>query len=157
MRELSLKKKSMFFIKVIAAHVITYFVCGLIAFNLFHYGDFVELIGFKPMDQISLWALLFGQLVRGMLFGFAILWISDSVIGQRLGWLRLWGVLVVLGVFNTYGPNMGSIEGMIYLDMSSFEGVPVNSMLSLLEVTMQPLLFSLIVTYQGKKKRDEPE
>jgi len=41
---------------------------------------------------------------------------------------------------------------MIYLDQSNSADVPVSALLSLIEITVQPLLFSLIVTFQRKKK-----
>lgn len=155
MRKIFSDEKFKFFTKVIAAHVATYFLCGLIAFYLFNYGDFVELIGFRPMEEITTTIIALGQIVRGILFGFVIWWIKDSIIGKRLGWLKLWGILIILGIFNSYGPNMGSIEGMIYLDLSNYEDVPVSSLLSLLEITLQPLLFSIIVTFQRKKKHEK--
>ncbi|MDR0491905.1 MAG: hypothetical protein LBH28_11745 [Oscillospiraceae bacterium] len=152
MDKLFSNEKIRFFAKVMAAHVVTYIVCGLAAFNLFGYGDFTELIGFRPMEEISAAMMAFGQILRGLLFGFAIWWIRGSIIGKKFGWLKLWGVLIILGIFNTYGPNTGSIEGMIYLDLSNFEDVPVSGLLSFIEITLQPLLFSLIVTYQRKKR-----
>ena len=152
MRRLFASEKFKFFAKATAAHFVTYIVCGMVAFSLFGYGDFVEAIGFKPMAEITMPTIVIGQLVRGILFGVAIWWIRDCVVGKKLGWLKLWGILVILGIFNTYGPNMGSIEGMIYLDLSKYGGVPVNGLLSFLEITVQPLLFSIIVTFQRKKK-----
>ena len=147
MGKIFLNEKFKFFTKVTLAHFITYMVCGMIAFNLFSYGDFVELIGFRPMEEITLTMIVFGQIARGILFGIVIWWIKDSIIGKKLGWLKLWGVLIILGIFNTYGPNMGSIEGFIYLDPSNSYDVPVSGLLSLFEITVQPLLFSIIVTY----------
>ncbi len=155
MRKLLSNEKLRFFTKVTLAHVITYFVCGLIAYNLFNYGDFVELIGFRPMEEITPATIIFGQIIRGLLFGFVIWWIKDSIIGKKRGWLKLWGILLILGILNTYGPNSGSIEGMIYLDLSNSADVPVNTLLSLLEITLQPLLFSLIVTFQRKNEKQK--
>ena len=116
MRNLFSNKKVRFFAKVITAHVITYIACGMIAFNLFNYGDFVEILGFRPVEEITITVQVIGQILRGILFGFVIWWIRDSIIGKKFGWLKLWGVLIILGIFNTYGPNSGSIEGMIYND-----------------------------------------
>jgi len=154
MRRIFLNEKFKFFTKVTLAHFITYMVCGIIAFNLFNYGDFVENLGFRPMEEISMTMLVLGQIIRGILFGIVIWLIKDSLIGKKLGWLKLWVTLVILGIFNTYGPNTGSIEGMIYLDLAQFEYVPVSGLFSLLEITVQPLLFSIIVTYQRKKSNE---
>jgi hypothetical protein len=152
MRKSTPDEKIKFFVKVIIAHIITYIGCGLIAFNLLNYGDFTDILGFKPMEEISLAMILLGQAARGILFGFVLWWIRDSIIGKKLGWLKLWGILIILGIINTYGPAQGSIEGFIYLDLVQYESAPASGMLSLLEITLQPLLFSLIVTYQRKKE-----
>ena len=150
MTKLFSNEKLRFFTKVIAAHVITYFLCGLIFSALLNYDDsFLELLGFRPMDEINGLSVILGQIVRGILLGFAIWWIKDSITGKKLGWLKLWAILVILGIISTYGPALGSIEGMIYLAPVE---VPVNAVMSIFEVLLQPLLFSIAVTFQRKKK-----
>jgi hypothetical protein len=79
----------------------------------------------------------------------SVWWIKDSIIGKKLGWLKLWGILVILGIFNTYAPAHGSIQGLIYL--APIEDLPVSASLGMLETLAQPLLFSIIVTFQRKK------
>ena len=144
-------EKLRFFTKVIAAHLITYIVVTIMAMPLtFSYAEsIVELMGFKPLDEISIGAVLFAQIIRGFLFGIVIWWIKDSIIGKKLGWLKLWGILVILGIFNTYAPAHGSIQGLIYL--APIEDLPVSASLGMLETLAQPLLFSIIVTFQRKK------
>ena len=150
MHKLSLNEKFKLIAFVLAAHVATYFLCGAIFAQLLNYDDSsLELLGFKPMDEISAQMLIIGQLVRGILLGIVILWIKDSIIGKKLAWLKLCAILVILGIISTYGPAPGSIEGLIYLAPVD---MPVNINLSILEVMVQPLLFSIIVTYQRKKK-----
>ena len=74
MAELFSNEKLRFFTKVIAAHVITYAVVTLIAMPLtFIYADsVVELMGFRPLDEISMGAVLIGQIIRGLLLGIVI-------------------------------------------------------------------------------------
>jgi fructose-specific phosphotransferase system IIC component len=96
-------------------------------------------------------AVLLGQIVRGFLLGIVIWWIKDSVIGKKLAWLKLWAILLILGIFNTYGPSQGSIQGLIYL--SPIEDMPVSMSLGMLEVLAQPLLFSIIITYQKRQSK----
>ena len=84
------------------------------------------------------------------MLGIVIWWIKDSVIGKKLAWLKLWAILVILGIFNTYGPAQGSIQGLIYL--APIPDMPVSMSLGMLEVLAQPLLFSIVVTFQRKKK-----
>ena len=154
MRKLFSNEKFRFFMKVIAAHVITYMVVALIAMpRTINYIDYiVELMGFRPLDEISMGAVLIGQIIRGLLLGIVIWWIKDSIIGKKLAWLKLWAILVILGIFNTYGPTQGSIQGLIYL--APIEDIPASVSLGIFEVMAQPLLFSIIVTYQSKKKHE---
>lgn len=150
MTKLFSNEKLRFFTKVTATHTFTYFFCGLIFTQLLNYDDaYLELLGFKPMDEISGLAIILGQIVRGILFGIVVWWIKDSIIGKKLAWLRLWAILVILGIVSTYGPAPGSIEGLIYLAPVD---VPVNIVSSIFEVLLQPLLFSIIVTFQRKKQ-----
>jgi len=151
MAKLISSEKFRFFTKAIAAHVITYTVVTIIAMPLtFNYADsVVELMGIRPLDEISMGAVLIGQMIRGLLLGIVIWWMKDSIIGRKWGWLKLWAILVILGIFNTYGPAHGSIQGMIYL--APIEDMPVSMSLGILEVMAQPLLFSIVVTFQRKR------
>jgi len=146
------KEKTIFITKVTLAHIISYTVVTLIAMPLtFNYADsVVELMGFRPLDEINMGAVLIGQIIRGLLLGIIIWWIKDSIIGKKLAWLKLWAILVILGIFNTYGPAHGSIQGIIYL--APIEDIPVSMSFGMFEIMAQPLLFSIIVTYQRKNK-----
>jgi len=143
------KEKFIFISKVTVAHIITYMLCGMIFMSLLDYEEFIEIIGFKPMEEISGLMVIIGQLLRGILFGIAIWLVKDSIIGKKLAWLKLWAILVILSIISVYAPAPGSIEGFIYLAPVV---VPVNLNLSILEVLLQPLLFSIIVTFQRKSK-----
>ncbi|MDR0497978.1 MAG: hypothetical protein LBH42_10210 [Treponema sp.] len=109
-------------------------------------------IGLKSMDEINILLVFFGQIVRGVLLGIVIWWIKDSIIGKKFGWLKLWAILVILDIISVYAPAPASIEGLLYLVPDSFD-IPLAFMLgSIGEILVQPLTFSIIVTYQGKKK-----
>ena len=152
MARLFSSEKFRFYMKVVAVHVITYMVVALLAMPLtLNYADsIVELMGIRPLDEISMGAVLVGQIIRGLLLGVVLWWIKDSIIGKKLTWLKLWAILVILGIFNTYGPAQGSIQGFIYL--SPIEDIPVSASLGILEIMAQPLLFSIAVTFQRKRK-----
>jgi hypothetical protein len=152
MQKLFSNEKFRFFTKVIIAHVITYVVVTIAAMPLtFDYAESVmELMGFRPLDEINMGAVLVAQFVRGGLLGLVIWWIKDSIIGKKFGWLKLWAILAILGIFNTYGPSHGSIQGMIYL--APIEDLPISASLGMLETLAQPLLFSIAVTFQRKKQ-----
>jgi hypothetical protein len=54
------------------------------------------------------------QSVRGSIFALALFPFRDQFLDARRGWLRLWGLLIGLGILSTYGPAPGSVEGAIY-------------------------------------------
>ena len=145
--------KIKFIAKATIAHIVTYIFCGVVAMTLFQYYDHVETIGMKSADEINILFMLFGQFVRGVLFGIVIWWIRDSIIGKKLAWLKLWAILVIIGIIGVYAPAPGSIEGIIYLAPGSgSESLPLSFVLgSMAEIMVQPLLFSIIVTYQRKR------
>jgi fructose-specific phosphotransferase system IIC component len=148
-------EKFKFFTKIIVAHVVTYAIVTILAIpQTMNYADIaVELMGIRPLDEISIGAVLIGQIIRGLLLGIVIWWIKDSIIGKKLAWLKLWAILIILGIFNTYGPTHGSIQGLLYL--APIENMPVSMSLGMLEVLAQPLLFSIIVTFQRKGKGEK--
>ena len=154
MANLISSEKIRFFTKVIVAHVITYWAVAFMFMPLtFDYADSIaELMGFKPLDEISMGTVMFGQIVRGLLLAIVLWWIKDSIIGIKLGWLKLWAVLIILGIFNTYGAAQGSIQGMIYL--APIDDLPASMNFGMLEIMVQPLLFSIAVTFQRKRKAE---
>ena len=155
MTKLFSNDKFKFFSKVIAAHVITYWAVAFVAMPFtINYIDYaVELMGLRPIDEINMGAVFFGQIIRGILLGIVIWWIKDSIIGKKLAWLKLWGILIILGIFNPYGLAHGSIQGLIYL--APIEDLPTRLNFAILEIMAQALLFSIIVTFQRKKKHEK--
>jgi len=139
------RERTVFFIKVITAHIIIYWVFAFIAMPLTmdYIDDIVELMGYKPLDEINMAGVFIGQIIRGFLLALVIWWIKDSIIGKKLGWLKLWAILIILGIFNTYSPAQGSIQGMIYL--KPIEGIPASMSIGFLELLAQPLLLSIVV------------
>ena len=139
-------EKLRFFTKVTMAHIITYAVATMLAMPLtMDYAEsVVELMGFRPLDEINMGAVLIGQIIRGFLLGIVIWWIKDSIIGKKVAWLKLWVILIILGIFNTHAPAHGSIQGLIYL--APIENLPISASLGgMLQTLAQPLLFSIIV------------
>ena len=145
------KEKIMFFAKVISTHVIAYWLFALIAMPLtMDYMDsIVELMGFKPLEEINMAGVMIVQIIRGFLFAIVIWWIKDSIIGKKLAWLKLWAILIILGIFNTYSPAQGSIQGMIYL--APIEGIPASMSVSFLELFAQSLVLSIVVCTNWKE------
>ncbi|MFN3980802.1 MAG: hypothetical protein ACK4SA_10520 [Caldilinea sp.] len=133
--------------KTIVAHTLTYFLVGLAAFTVLNYTEFYA----RPevatyMRQTSDPMVALGpalQPIRGVLFALVFYVLREPLFGRKRGWLIIWLMLVVLGIFSTFGPAPASVEGLIYLK------APVQEQLSggLLEVLTQSLLFSALLFY----------
>lgn len=135
--------------RITAAHIITYFIAGILAFYLFNYaevfgtGDMAVLM--KPMDSPWVMAGPGLNIFRGILFTI-ILWPFKRVFLEgKIGWLKLWGLFIGLAILGTAGPAPGSFEGIIYTNYDV-----LGQIIGLREVVFQTLLFSLIVYFWYK-------
>ncbi len=133
-------------VKTMVAHTVTYFVIGALAFFVFDYPRLfaeteLRFLMRPTTDPVVMAGGLF-QPIRGLVFG-ALLWmLRETFFATRWGWLRLWLVLVVVGIIGPMGPVPGSLEGMI------FTKIPLSVQLKgLPEVLLQTLVFSWILCY----------
>jgi len=141
-----------FFWRVTAAHIITYFILGLIASTIL---DYKEIFSNPPLSYLmkpttSPWVAAgpILQIFRGLVFSIALWFIKDSFLFQKYGWIKLWIVIVGLSILSTVGPTPGSIEGIIYTK------IPIGVQLKgYLEVLPQTLLFSVWIFYWHKSTR----
>jgi len=133
-----------FLTRVTACHLVTYTVAGILAYTLFHYatefqsGNLATLM--KPTS--SKWVTLGPtfQLIRGLIFALALYPFRRVFLEEPRGWLKLWGLLLGLGILSTYGPAPGSVEGILYTTLP-----PLGQILGLREVVAQSLAFSLLL------------
>ncbi len=133
-------------LRTIVVHTVTYFVVGILAFTIFDYRALFAVPGLssfmRPIDDPLVTAGVLFQPIRGVLFGVVFYLLRDVFFGKKNGWLILWAVLVVVGIFATFGPSPGSVEGLIYTT------VPVSrQLLGLIEVLVQSLLLSFVLFY----------
>lgn len=135
--------------RITAAHVITYFIAGILAFFLFSYaeafqsGDLAVLM--KPVDSPWVMAGPALNVFRGILFGL-VLWPFKAVFLERpRGWLFLWALFLGLAILGTTGPAPGSMEGIIYTNFPVLDQI-----IGLRETVFQTLIFSLAVFYWYK-------
>jgi len=140
-------------LKTIVAHTVTYFAVGLLAFTLFDYtARFADPALSGLMRQTDHPLVMAGPLlqpIRGFLFGIVFYLLRSSLFRSRDGWFRMWVLLVFVGIFSTFGPAPGSIEGLIYTTL------PVRGQLAgLSEVITQSLLLS-VVTYGWVTSRNQ--
>ena len=139
------KKNFKFIIKVMLIHVITYTVCGIIFSMLFKYqSSLVNTEHMRDMNNIIVQLAPVFQIFRGLLFGLILLLIQNSVLGKPYSFLKIWFVIIVIGIFNTPATSPFSIEELIYYKSSAlawnleFGG--------LLEILIQTFLLSFCVS-----------
>ena len=132
--------------KTIVVHTVTYFIVGVLAFSLLDYtarfaAPLVSSL-MRPFDDplVRLGPLF--QPLRGFLFGVVFYLLRDVLFAKSNGWLVTWVVLAFLGIFSTFGPASGSIEGMV------FTKLPIEGQLvGLIEILVQSLLLSVVTFY----------
>ena len=134
-------------LKAIAAHTLTYFVVGVVAFNVFDYAtQFAETDLRTFMRQTNDPIVALGpalQPIRGILFALAFYPLREILFKRKNGWLVTWWLLVALGILSTFGPSSGSVEGIIYTTL------PIAEQFSggMLEILTQSFLFSALLYY----------
>ena len=136
--------------RVIAVHIITYFLAGGLAYTIFSYdklyatGTLQYLM--KPVTSMWIAAGPALQIFRGILFALVLWPFRKIILFEKYGWLKLWLLFVGLAILGTAGASPGSFEGIIYSKLSlheHFTGLP--------ETLLQTLLFSVLLFYWYKK------
>lgn len=133
-------------VKTAVVHTVTYFVAGVLAFTL---GDYAKTFSEPPLSYFMRptsdpWVMA-GPLLqpaRGVIFALALYPFRDVLFAERGGWLKLWWLLVALGILSTFGPAPGSVEGLIYTVVP-----PASQILGLWETLLQSLLLAVILTH----------
>ena len=144
-----MKEKLAFGTKVTVAHVLTYILCGFAALFLFDYQSSVEAIGMRPLDDPIVGLAPVFQIVRGALFALVLWLIRPAFMERKHGWLVVWAVIAIVGIFNTPAPSPDSIEGFIYLAPTDAPlGISIGGTL---EILAQTLLFSVAATWWVKR------
>jgi len=133
-------------LKTMVVHTLTYFLAGLVAFNLFDYtARFAEPIYevyMRPTNDPLVTAGVLFQPIRGILFGLVFYLLRGSIFKRKNGWLVAWFMLVVVGILSTFGPAPASIEGLIYTKL------PIGSLPGgMAEVLTQPFLLASLPCY----------
>ncbi|MCI0555669.1 MAG: hypothetical protein L0287_32385 [Anaerolineae bacterium] len=131
-------------LKTSVAHTLTYFMMGILAFNLLDYANSyisgVLACFMRPTDSPWVAAGPALQPIRGLIFALAFYPLREIFFGKKNGWLILWWTLVALGILSTFGPVPASIEGMIYT-------IVPTTVTSYVEIVPQAFLFSALLYY----------
>lgn len=132
--------------RTIISHTITYFVIGVVAYNLLGYAtrmirpDVAPIIR-KIADPILIASPLF-QPFRAALLAIVFYLLRDVLFGNQKGWLIMWCMLAVIGILTPFSASWGGIEGMIFFNLPVWDHV-----VGWPEVFSQTLLLSVILTY----------
>ena len=131
-----------FTLKVIVAHMATYFIFGVIMSNVFDYGEIFQRPIIRdymiPMDEHNIVLGPFLQPVRGLIFAIGLWPLRGFLIEKKRGWLTLWGLLVTIGILSTPAASPGSIEGMLYFKLPMW-----YHLMGYPEIVLQTLVFSI--------------
>lgn len=119
-------------------------------FNFFGYQEALKTTNeMRDMNNIIVQLAPLFQIIRGILFGIVVLLIKASFTNKKHDWLRLWFIIIIVGIFNTPATSPFSIEEFIYFKASNLSW---NLQLGGLgEVLIQTLLFSLLAIKTIKK------
>lgn len=133
-------------LKATLVHTVTYFVIGFISYTVFDYtAKYADPLLGNFMRQTNHPLVAAGpllQVIRGLLFGLVFYLMREMYFKQKNGWLPVWVVLLIVGVFSTFGPSPSSIEGLIYTNVPlyfHFIGLP--------EVAVQSFLLAYFTHY----------
>ena len=133
-----------FFLRVTACHMVTYFVAGVLAYTLLDYATAFqsEHLACWMRPTTSKWVAAGPglQWIRGLVFAAALYPFRRVFLEGERGWLKLWGLLLGLGILSTYGPAPGSVEGLLYTKIP-----PLDQVKGLSEVVGQSLAFSILL------------
>lgn len=141
-------KKKNFIFKVTIIHIVTYVVCGMLSMMLFDYQSSVEQIGMRDTNSLIVMLAPLFQIFRGFLFGIVLWIIRDVFLSKKNGWLMIWIIILILGVFNTPATAPCSIEYFIYCEPVS--GTLKITFGGLIEILIQTCLFSIASFYAIK-------
>jgi hypothetical protein len=122
-----MKENFKFAWRVIAAHVIAYFIAGLLAMNLFNYAELFSSGTFslimKPTTApiIALGPCL--QIIRGLIMALVLLPLRKIFTEEKYGFLKLGLLISGLSVLSTFSAALGSVDGFIYTKASFMEQI----------------------------------
>lgn len=131
-----------FALRVIIAHMATYFMFGAIMSGVFNYAAIFQREVIRdfmlPMDQHNVLAGPFLQPIRGLIFTIGLWPIRNFLLESKRGWLILWGLIVTIGILSTPAASPSSIEGILYTRLPMW-----YHLMGLPEITLQTLVFSI--------------
>jgi hypothetical protein len=133
-------------VKTTLVHTVTYFVIGLLSFLFLDYSakyaDPTVAVALRQTDHPLVTAGPLFQVLRGFLFGIVFYALRDLIFPKQRGWLTLWLVLLIVGVFSPFSSAPGSIEGVVYSTLPMW-----FHLMSLPELIIQSFLLAFLTHY----------
>jgi hypothetical protein len=133
-------------VKTTLIHTVTYFVIGLLSFLFLdysaRYADPTVAVALRQTDHPLVMAGPLFQVLRGILFGISFYALRDLIFPKRGGWLTLWLVLLIVGIFSPFSSAPGSIEGVVYSTLPMW-----FHLMSLPELIVQSFLLASLTYY----------
>ncbi|MDH4121301.1 MAG: hypothetical protein OEV94_06325 [Deltaproteobacteria bacterium] len=130
-------------LKTTVLHTGTYLIIGGLAYLLLDYprkyADPSVAIFMRQTSDPWVQAGILFQPVRGFLLGCVFYALRDVIFSRKDGWLRLWAMLVIVGVITPFGPAPSSIEGVVYTNLPLW-----FHLMALPEIFIQTLLLSFL-------------
>jgi hypothetical protein len=132
--------------KTTLIHTVTYFAIGLVSFLFLdysaRYADPTVAVALRQTDHPLVTAGPLFQVLRGTLFGIAFYVLRDLIFPKPRGWLTLWLVLLIVGIFSPFSSAPGSIEGVVYSTLPLW-----FHLMSLPELIVQSFLLAVVTHY----------
>lgn len=146
------KKERIQFIKMVTIyHIVTYIICGMFFSTIFNYESAWQsgILGrnMRAYDSIFTYLGPAFQLFRGLIFAGILCLFPKEFFETKYAWLKTWVCIAGLGIINTPGPSMGSIEGLIYTV------TPPETFIYCIEIYVQTLWFSYLVCRISRPKK----
>ncbi|MDR2118917.1 MAG: hypothetical protein LBP25_05240 [Tannerellaceae bacterium] len=146
------KDNMKFISKVMVSHIITYIFCGILFSTIFNYqNDLLEQTNMRNMDDTLVKMAPLFQIIRGLLYGLVLVFLKDSIIYEKYGIIKLYILMIIIGIINTPAPSPGSIEGFIYIKNDL---ISTNLDFGVLEIIIQNLLFCILVCTKWRKQKN---
>jgi len=135
-------------------HVLTYMFVGVVFANLQNYkAAFISIEqyeNYRTLNSAVVRAAPFFQIFRGSFFAVILYPFYETIMKSEYGWVKLFFVIWGFAFIGTVAPIPGSIEGLIYTDLSLRE-----HLMGFPEVTVQVLMFSwFFVKWETRTERD---
>jgi hypothetical protein len=131
-----------FLVKVTGAHVLTYFLVGMLAAIALDYESlFAEPVirdYMRDFGSVSLFVGPLVQILRGLIVA-AVLLPFRGRLAERRGWLWLWLLLLGIAILSTAAAAPSSIEGVVYTRLPLW-----YHLIGLPEMLLQTFLFSVV-------------